>query len=56
MFRAGDQARITHEDSLEDAKGQATVAWNEDTLNGTITYEKFMAAIGEKPYIAELDG
>ncbi|TFY78252.1 hypothetical protein EWM64_g5763 [Hericium alpestre] len=31
-------------------------AWDEDTLNGTVTYEKFMAAIGENPRITLLDG
>ncbi|TFY73083.1 hypothetical protein EWM64_g10929, partial [Hericium alpestre] len=56
MFRASDQARITHEDSLEsDAEDEAADAWDEDSLNGTVTYEKFMAAIGEEPHIAELD-
>ncbi|TFY79273.1 hypothetical protein EWM64_g4737 [Hericium alpestre] len=60
MFNDGIRARMDRTDIIErlelEDDVEAPEAWNEDTLDETVTYEKFMAAIGEDPYITELDG
>ncbi|TFY81073.1 hypothetical protein EWM64_g2938 [Hericium alpestre] len=59
MFDDGHSARGDRDKRLRrlrrDGEDQTPEPWNEDTLNGHITYEKFMAAIGENR-VAELDG
>ncbi|TFY81075.1 hypothetical protein EWM64_g2937 [Hericium alpestre] len=60
MSNDGSRARMDRTDILErlelEDDVEAPDVWDEDTLNGTVTYEKFMAAIGEDPRITELDG
>ncbi|TFY79277.1 hypothetical protein EWM64_g4740 [Hericium alpestre] len=55
MFDDSRQAQKGRMEKLErlefEGKVESPDAWDEDTLNGTVTYEKFMAAIGEDPCI-----